>query len=191
MILIAPLDDAQAPWIPTRSLSNRTLTIDLAPIVAPRSEAALWSDFEALRSPVLATLANAVSSSLRYIRDLDLGHVPRFADCAAWAAAAAPILSLNPAAIVEAISDPDSVWLGADPLRDTLYTLLRANPKWSGDTRALLTQLQAIAPLAALPSSPKALNQYLARIPGITVSRDQQTLTISRVTLCSATPNPQ
>jgi hypothetical protein len=188
IILIAPLDEAQSLWTPTRSLSNRSLTVDLEPISNPRSEAAVWSDFEALRAPSLAALADAVSSALHHVRDIDLGHIARFADCVAWAAAAAPVLGLDPAAIVEAVSDPESMWLGADPLRDTLHTLLLSAPTWSGDPSTLLTQLRAIAPLATLPSTPKALAQALARIPGISVSRDHRILTISRTTQRAASP---
>ena len=170
MILIAPLDEAQSPWSPPRSLANRSLTVDLPPIAVPRPEAAVWSRFEALRAPVLATLADAVSSALLRIRDIDLGNV-RFPDCAAWAAAAAPVLGLDANAIVEALADPDSVWIGSDPLRDTLYALLRSNPAWSGDATTLLAELRALAPLATLPSTPKGLGQALARIPGISVSK--------------------
>jgi len=183
MILIAPLDEAQAPWNPPRSLANRSLTVDLAPIAAPRPEAAVCSSFEALRAPVLAMLADAVSMALQRIRDIDLGNVARFPDCSAWAAAAAPALSLDAAAITEAVTSPDSVWIGSDPLRDTLYSLLRLNHSWSGDATALLTDLRALAPLAILPSGPKGLSQALARIPGISVStskgvRGQRTLSI-------------
>jgi hypothetical protein len=171
IILIAPLDETQTPWTPTRTLSTRSLTIDLAPLAAPRSEAAVWSDFEALRAPALAALADAVSHTLRHVRDVDVGHVARFSDCVAWAVAAAPVLGLDPATILHAVSGPDSMWIGADPLRDTLYALLRPDPSWSGDATALLTQLRAIAPLATLPSTPKGLSQALARIPGISVSK--------------------
>jgi putative DNA primase/helicase len=174
IILIAPLDEAQSPWTPTRSLANRSLTIDLEPIAAPRPEAAVSSDFEALRLPAFAALADAVSCALRNIRDTQLGNVARFPDCVAWAAAAAPVLDLDPAAIVEAISDPESMWLGSDPLRDTLHALLRPNPDWSGDAATLLAQLRAMAPLATLPSTPKGLAQALARIPGITVTRGKE-----------------
>jgi hypothetical protein len=180
IILIAPLDETQSPWTPTRSLSSRSLTIDLAPLAAPRPEAAVWSDFELLRAPALAALADAISSALHHVRDVDVGHTTRFSDCVAWAAAAAPVLGLDPTAVARAVSDPESQWLGADPLRDTLYTLLRPNPNWSGDTSTLLTQLRALAPLAALPSTPKGLSQSLARIPGIAVSRNGGVLTISR-----------
>jgi putative DNA primase/helicase len=183
MILIAPLDEAQSPWNPTRSLANRSLTVTLPPIAAPRPEAAVWSNFEALRAPALAALAQAVSCALLRIRDIDLGNVARFPDCAAWAAAAAPQLGLEAGAIADAVADPDSVWIGSDPLRDTIYSLLRSNPAWSGDATALLTELRSLAPLATLPSSPKGLSQALARIPGISVSKGkgahgQRTLSI-------------
>jgi hypothetical protein len=183
IILIAPLDEAQSPWNPPRSLANRSLMVDLPPIGAPRPEAAVWSSFETLRAPVLAALAQAVSSALLRIRDIDLGNVARFPDCAAWAAAAAPVLGLDADAIVEAVADPNSVWIGSDPFRDTLYALLRSNPAWSGDATTLLTELRALAPLATLPSTTRALSQALARIPGISVSKGkgahgQRTLSI-------------
>ena len=195
IVLIAPLDETQSPWTPTRTLSNRTLAIHLAPLAAPRPEAAVWSDFEALRAPILAALADGVSSALRHVRDIDLGHIARFSDCALWTAAAAPALGLDPAAIAGALSDPESIWLGADPLRDTLDTLLRTTGQsWSGDTTALLTQLRAIAPLAVLPSTPKGLAQALARIPGITVSKGKtdghRTLSVSKIAPRTAAPHP-
>ena len=183
MILIAPLDETQSPWNPPRSLANRSLTVDLPIIAAPRPEAAVWSSFEGLRAPALAALADSVSSALLRIRDIDLGNVARFPDCAAWAAAAAPVMGLDARSITESIAAPNSTWIGSDPLRDTLYALLRSNPVWSGDATALLIQLRALAPLATLPSTPKGLSQALARIPGISVSKGkgahgQRTLSI-------------
>lgn len=196
IVLVAPMDEAQSPWTPTRSLSTRSLTVDLAPISHPRTEAAIWSDFESLRAPALSTLADAVSSALRRIRDIDLGSATRFPDSAAWATAAAPVLGLQAADIIEAISDPESMWLGADPLRDTLYALLQPTAAWSGTASMLLTELRALAPLATLPSTPKALAQALARIPGINVSKGkgtdgQRTISISKTTLQpTVAPNP-
>lgn len=180
IILIAPLDEAQCPWTPTRALSSRTLVIDLPPLPNPRPESAVWSDFESLRASMLSTLADAVSCALRNIRDVDLPHVARFPDSVAWASAAAPALGLTPTLISEAVSDPESMWVGADPLRDTIYTLLTIEPAWSGDSAALLARLRALAPLATLPSTPKSLLQSLSRIPGIAVSRSGRLLTIQR-----------
>ena len=130
----------------------------------------------------MATLADAASCALRHVRDVDAGHIARFPDSVAWAAAAAPVLGFDPAAILDSVSDPESMWLGADPLRDTLYTLLRLTHTWSGDSSMLLTQLRAIAPLATLPTTPQGLDQSLARIPGISLARHRRILTISKVT---------
>lgn len=185
IILAAPVDEAQSPWMPTRSLSSRTLAVDLTVLAAPRPEASVWADFEPLRASALAVLADAVACALRNIRQVDLGNIARFPDSVVWAAAAAPVIGLDPAAIVDVVSDPESIWLGTDALRDTLYTLLRSNATWSGDAATLLSELRAIAPVATLPSTSKSLSQALARIPGISVSKakgadGQRTLFITR-----------
>ncbi|HYL34528.1 MAG TPA: hypothetical protein VEV17_01300 [Bryobacteraceae bacterium] len=183
--LIAPSDETQPPWTPPRALSNRTLAIQLAPLPALRPEAALWSQFEALRPPLLGALADAVVTALQRVRDIDLGNVARFPDCAAWTAAAAPALSLTERDVVGALTDPDAVWIGADPLRDAIYTLLRPNSVWTGDATALLHQLRSIVPLANLPPTPKALSQALPGIAGIHVAKARgaqghRTLAITR-----------
>ncbi len=191
IVLIAPLDEAQAPFTAPRSLANRSIAIDLSPIEGPRTEAAVMADVEALRAPMLAMLADGVSAALRNIRDIDLAHVSRFPDSTAWVAAAASALGLAPGAIVEAVSDPDAVWLGTDPLREALYALLRPGANWTGSSATLLTRLRAVAPLATLPGSPKALSQALARVPGISVSRDGHILKIAKIAIQSASsPNP-
>jgi len=191
MVLIAPLDEAQAPFTAPRSLANRSIAMDLAAIEAPRTEAAVMADFEALRAPMLAMLADGASAALRNIRDIDLAHVTRLPDSTAWVAAAAPALGLAPEAIVEAVSDPDAVWLGTDPLREAVYALLGPSASWTGNSASLLTSLRTLAPQATLPGSPKALGQALGRVPGISVSRDGQILKIAKIAIQSATsPNP-
>jgi hypothetical protein len=171
LILIAPTDETRGAWTPPRTLSNRTLTIDLPPITALRSEASLWAQLEALRPAILATLATAVATALRRIREVDLGNVPRLPDCAAWAAAAAPALALDPADIVETFSDSSSMWAGSDPLREVIHDFLHQRGRWTGSATDLLSQLRAIAPLAGLPATPKGLSQALPRVAGILVAR--------------------
>ncbi|HEX5228420.1 MAG TPA: hypothetical protein VFW44_11950 [Bryobacteraceae bacterium] len=193
IILVAPVDETQLPFTPTRSLSTRSLAVNLAPIAHTRPEAAVWSDFEALRAPLLATLADAVSTALKHIREVDLPAVVRFPDCAAWAVAAAPALGLDPEALIHAISTEQSMWVGTDPLRDAVHTLLGAQSAWSGDSAALLSQLRALAPLATLPRTGQSLLVALARVTGISVSRSGRTFTIARAAVQSAssqTPNP-
>jgi hypothetical protein len=175
VILIAPKDETQPAWIPSRTLSNRTLRIDFSPIAAPRPEAAIWSAFEALRPALLGTLCNAVATALHRIRDIDLAHVARFPDCAVWAAAAAPTLGLEVPAILEALRDPDSMWTGSDPLRAAIHALLDQSPVWTGDATAFLSQLRAAIPFAALPTTPKGLSQLLTRFPEVRVTRTRGT----------------
>lgn len=171
VILIAPKDETRTGWTPPRAISNRTLTIDLAPITALRPEASLWSQFEALRPAILATLATAVQTALGRIREVELGNVARFADCATWAAAAAPALALDEAAIVEAFADTGGVGAGSDPLREAMSALLQNRGTWTGSATDLLSELREIVPLAALPASAKGLSQTLPRIAGISVAR--------------------
>ncbi len=193
IVLIAPTDETQTAWMPPRSLSNRTLTVDLPPIASPRPESALSAELESMRPALLAALSDSIATALRRIREIDLGNVARFPDCAAWAAAAAPALGLDERSIVDAITDPDAVWIGSDPLRDALCTLLRANPVWKGDATALLAELRAVAPFAILPPTPRALSQALGSTDGIRVERSvgsagHRTLTVTRISRAADRP---
>ncbi len=113
IILIAPYDDDHNAFTPARSLAIRTLAIDLPAIVAPRAELAIWSEFEALRPAITAALCGAVSTAMSRIREIDIGNVRRLPDCATWATAAAPGLGLDPIAIAEAFTNPNSMWSGS------------------------------------------------------------------------------
>ena len=171
IILIAPHDETQRAWTPPRTLANRTLTIQLEHIALPRPEAAIWSTFDTLHSPTLAALSDAVATALSRIRDIDLGNVPRFPDCATWTAAAAPALGLDEAAVINTFADPNSVWAGGDPLREAIHALLQSTGSWTGEATDLLNQLRTSVPLAALPSTPKGLSQVLASVAGIHITR--------------------
>lgn len=186
IILAAPHDETKPAWAPPRSLSNRTVVIQRAPIKRLHPEAALWSEFESLRPAMLAALAQAAVMALHRIRGIDLPSVTRFPDAAVWAAAAAPALGVTEQTMVEAITDPAAIWVGSDPLRDALRALLSPNAAWTGDATALLNQLRAIAPRAELPSTPKGLSQALPGIPGFRVEwkrtpEDGRALAISRI----------
>ena len=184
MILIAPDDETLRGWIPPRTLANRTLTIHLDHIAAPRPEAFLWRQFEEIRPTLIAALADTVSTALGRIRDTDVGNVARFADSATWAAAAAPALGIEPSDIVASFADPAAIWSGSDPLRAAIHALLETKSTWTGEVTDLLVQLQSIVPLAALPNTPKGLTQALQRIPGIGVMRNRtkntRTLSITK-----------
>jgi energy-coupling factor transporter ATP-binding protein EcfA2 len=191
IIVIAPHDETQRAWTPPRTLARRTLTVQLEHISRPRPESAIWSAFETLRAGALAILCDAVRTALSRIRDIDLGNVPRFPDCATWTAAAAPALGLDEAAVLNAFADPASVWAGADPLREAIHGLLETTGSWSGDATDLLNQLRTRVPLAALPSTPKGLSQAIPSIAGIHLTRSKgsaghRTLTLTKVSGASA-----
>ena len=184
IILVAPRDEAQPAWTPLRAFSHRTLTIQRSPIRHPHPERALWSEFEGLRPALLAALAYAVVSALRRVRDIDLTNVARFPDTAVWCAAAAPALGLTEKAAVHAVTDTAATWLGADPLRDALRTLLAPGAVWTGDASLLLNQLRTAAPRATLPANPRGLAQALPGIFGFRVERTApggRFLTITRL----------
>jgi len=134
---------------------------------------------------VLTALAHSVVTALQRIRDIDLANVPRFLDAAYWCVAAAPALGFTEGRLVQAITDPTAMWLGSDPLRDALRTFLPPPAVWTGEATSLLSQLRAIAPRAALPSTLKGLPQMLPGIFGFRVERTRtehaRTLTITRL----------
>ena len=122
MILIAPCDEFQNTWTPARALANRTLTVNLPQINSPRPEFALWSEFEALRPAIAAALCDSVSMALSRIREIDVGNVARLPDCVTWATAAAPALGLDPAAIADAFTNPNSIWMRSSSTRKSIHT---------------------------------------------------------------------
>jgi len=171
LILITPTDETRLAWSPSRTFSNRTVTIDLTPIAALRPEASLWAQLEGLRPGILATLASAVASALGHIREVDIGNVARFPDCAAWVTAAAPALALDRSAILDIFTDSNSMWTGSDPLREAVQAFLHDQGTWTGSATELLNQLRRIAPPAALPATSKGLSQALARVTGLQIAR--------------------
>jgi len=187
IILIAPYDETRAAWIPPRSLANRTVTVELPAIAAPRAEFAIWRDFDALRPGMTATLCDALSQAMRGVRDVDLAEVSRFPDSVVWAAAAAPALGLDQSEIAGAFGDRSATWSGSDPLRDGVHALLdQTGGEWAGNATALLEDLRAMSPEASFPATPKGLTQALPRIPGIKmisrrIGKGVRTLSIVRL----------
>jgi len=121
VILITLGDEPEHTRTPARALANRTLAIALPHIPAPRPESALWSEFEALRPALTAALCDSVSMALKRVREIDVGNVARFPDCATWATAAAPALGLYPTAIAEAFTNPNSIWMGSSSAHKSIH----------------------------------------------------------------------
>ncbi|MFM2148666.1 MAG: hypothetical protein RLZZ187_972 [Pseudomonadota bacterium] len=103
-------------------LADRALAITLPkmPDAKRAPEAALWREFEAARPKLLGLLLTALSQALRDMDTIQLGTLPRMADFARLACAAAPAfgwkaedilgaLDRNRAAAVQAVIDGDPV----------------------------------------------------------------------------------
>jgi hypothetical protein len=69
-----------------------------------KSEAELWRDFEAKRPAILGALLDAVSKALRGVGTVKIDRLPRMADFALWAVAAAPNLGYTSEELLAAYS---------------------------------------------------------------------------------------
>ncbi len=66
-----------------------------------RAEKALWRDFERARPQLLGAVLDAVSAALKNEPTVTIDDLPRMADFALWAAAAAPALGWTPEAFLD------------------------------------------------------------------------------------------
>ena len=82
----------------TRSdLADRSIMLTLSPIADDkrRTEAEIWSEFEAMHPAVLGALLDAVVYGLRELPNVKLKRRPRMADFAMWITACEPELKLK------------------------------------------------------------------------------------------------
>ena len=145
-------------------LADRQLFLTLEPIPEDkrRPEAALWSEFEADRPSILGSLLDAVAEGLKRLPDTRLPKLPRMADFALWATACEvtpwadgttfwSAYSGNMAGSVEAVID-------ADPIADSLRTMMTAQSKWEGTAKQLLSALPALLATSSTRPSPGQLH---------------------------------
>lgn len=91
------------PQVVTRSdLADRAILLELAPIPeeARQREAEIDERFQRVHPRVLAGLCTAAATALARQKSVRLDRLPRMADFAIWAAAAAPGLGLDPSAVI-------------------------------------------------------------------------------------------
>lgn len=135
-------------------LLSRAIVVTL-PTIAPaarRPEAELLADFKRDRPAILGALLDAVSLALQDVANVNLDHLPRMADFAEWAVAAAPALGWTADGFIAAYAGNrdaahdaalDAVlWLPA------LRVLIESKP-WDGTATALLADLNQQAGDAA------------------------------------------
>ena len=142
------------------SLRTRTLKAALAPLTPQRNLPLmdLWSEFETLLPDLLAVLCTALSTALRSLPNVKRPQIPRLADAALWAIAAAPALGLTEHDILAAL-DPSQ-----PPLVDAVKSFMDGHDgDWDGTATELADALNT-------ELSPRGLSQHLRRqVAGLAV----------------------
>lgn len=162
-------------------LADRALAITLPkmPDGQRTPEAILWREFEGARPKLLGLLLTALSQALRDMDAIQLGALPRMADFARLACAAAPAfgwtaedvvgaLERNRVAAVQAVIDGDAV---ASAVALLVQERAEARPPlgfWEGTASDLLVALTAYIPEDRRrerdwPKDPTRLSQALRR----------------------------
>ncbi|MBX5465471.1 MAG: hypothetical protein IRZ26_07960 [Clostridia bacterium] len=155
-------------------LLDRAVVLDLPPIPdgERRPEADFWRAFEEARPRILGALLDAVAMALRRRDEVRFDRLPRMADFALWAAAAAPAFgwSAGEAMVVYLGNRADAVALALedDPVAQAVLRLLEGEPTWEGTATDLLERLNRLGPERVTqsprwPRSAKALSNRLRR----------------------------
>lgn len=129
--------------------ADRALTITMPPIAETdrRPESEIWREFNEIAPEILAVLLDGLVLALRDAETLKLPRLPRMADFAKVACAAAPAFGWTPRDILKALEAnrenvTDAV-LSSDRLADLVLRI--AHEGWSGTATDLLAKLNFLA----------------------------------------------
>jgi hypothetical protein len=128
-------------------LLDRAILLDLPPIEEDKRRPAsvLWSMFEAARPRLLGALLDAVAIALRREKSIELPRLPRMADFAIWATAAAPALGWDDTHFLKVYSSnreqAHEVALDASPIGASVRAI--AEGEWTGTAAELLVKMNA------------------------------------------------
>ena len=179
------------------------LTLEPIPEERRRTEAELWTAFEAERPRILGVLLDAVVEGMKRLPETHLPKLPRMADFALWATACETALwpagtfwSAYCGNLAEAV---ESV-IEADPVASTVRTMMRERTVWTGTATGLLGALaeaagERIAKSKTWPDSPRALAGRLRRAAsflrkvGIEIGFDREGRARTRIIRITTTPN--
>jgi putative DNA primase/helicase len=202
------LFDAQRPVLLTGidevvtrgDLLDRSLLVYLPEIPDKnrRPEDEFWQAFEVVRPRILGALLDAVSAALRHLPTVQVSPLPRMADFAKWATAAAPALGWEPQVFLDAYvqnrDDAHALAVEGSAVAQAVHTLAGKEKHWGGTATELLVALKAQAVLGpeslqGLPKNARALSAALRRLApdlralGVTItfSRDPDTLRTRRI----------
>ncbi len=127
-------------------LADRSIAVTLPPIPDDkrRPESDVWRDFDAAAPGILALLLDGLVTALRRLPALKLDRLPRMADFARLACAAAPAFGWTEAEMLAALeanrkASVETV-VEADPIAETVRAILAdsAAGRWEGTASKLL-----------------------------------------------------
>jgi hypothetical protein len=156
-------------------LLDRTIPIELAKIPPDKRqlERAIWTRYADLQPVVLGLLLDGVAMALRRQDSMVFTELPRMADFAAFAAAAAPAYGWQDADVLEALEmsrkDTNASAIEASPVGRALISMMSVQNEWTGTAAHLLGQLGTYAKhnehkLPSWPQSPRGLSGSLRRL---------------------------
>lgn len=128
-------------------LADRALAITLPPIPDERRrpEREVWADFDRASPGILAALLDGLARALRYDPPLQLPRLPRMADFARLACAAAPAFGWTVDEMLVAIEGNReaavSTMIESDPLAGAIQALAADNPAGWRDSATLLLEV--------------------------------------------------
>ena len=136
-------------------LADRALAITLPaiPDAQRRPEEAVWQDFEAAAPAILALLLDALARALADLPGLQLPRLPRMADFARLACAAAPAFGWTADDMLAAIegnrADAVEAVIEADPVAVAVRAFMegRNGQAWDGNATELLVIVNERAPM--------------------------------------------
>lgn len=167
------------------------VTLPRIPDDKRRTEAELWAAFERERPQILGALLNAVSCALGKMDTVNLTTVPRMADFAKWAVAAAPALGMNPMDFLNAYTgnrqNIHELELESSQVAAEIVALTGEIPnheEWAGTATELLEKLNAkvgdtVQRRMDWPKNGRLLSSTLMRLApnlravGVEVERDR------------------
>ena len=132
-------------------LADRALAVTLPPIpdAARRPEGEVWAGFDRTAPCILALLLDGLATALRTLPTLRLPRLPRMADFARLACAAAPSFGWTAEAVLDAIEGNRAAAveavLDADPVAGALRDMAADGGAWTGTATALLAAVNGRA----------------------------------------------
>lgn len=161
-------------------LADRALAVTLPhiPDTRRRTEAEVWCDFEAEAPGILALLLDALTMGLRDAKTVQLPRLPRMADFARLACAAAPAFGWTPDAMLDALegnrADAVEAVIEADPVAVAVRSIAAERERsglsaWQGTASELLPLVNERASLEhqrerAWPKDAARLSARLRRV---------------------------